>query len=312
MKIAVLMKPRMFEIKDGQKPQIGDNEILVRNVVCGVCEGDTHPYKGENLCTPFPPNGYYLGHESSGIVEKKGNLVSGIKVGDKVTLIGGGFAEYVKVIAKLAVKLPPSLNLKWALGEPIACVVAAGWRSKIKLGDRVAIIGTGFMGLLLLQLTKILGAAKITALDLLDWRLEKAKQLGADEVYNPQGKNSQKIREDIGEMDVAIESAGTQEGIDIATDLVKEHGTIVIFGYHQGYRKVNMKLWNWKSIDVINGHIRDMDKKVAAMRAGVSLLETGRLHIASLVKEYQLQQINQAFEDVIQKKKGVFKAVIYL
>lgn len=313
MKAALLVRPRNFSIEEMEKPEIGDDEILVRNIACGICEGDTHVYLGEEWDTAFPWVERFLGHESSGVIEKVGSRVSEFKVGDKVTIIGGGFAEYVKAPAKLAVKLPSNVNPIWALGEPLACAIAAGWRSKIKLGDKVAIIGSGFMGLLMLQLVKILGAAKITVLDILDWRLEKAKQLGADEVYNSLGKTPKDINKEIDEMDVVIEATGLQEGLDIATDLIVEHGTIVIFGYHQnyqGYRKVNMKVWNWKSIDVVNGHIRNMDKKVEAMKAGVNLLGAGRLHMASLVKQYTLQEVNQAFEEVIQKKNGIFKASI--
>ncbi len=313
MRVALLVNPKNFEIRERGKPEIEDDEILVRNVACGICEGDTHIYMGEGWKADLYPDGYFLGHESSGIVEKRGSKVTEFDIGDKVTMIGGGFAEYVRVPAKLAVKLPSNLDPIWALGEPIACAVAAGWRSRIKLGDKVAVIGVGFMGLLMLQLARILGAAKITAFDILNWRLEKAKQLGADEVCNSAEISSEQAKEKSDEVDVVIEATGTQNGIDIATSLVKEHGTILIFGYHQsheGYRKIDMKAWNWKSIDVINGHIRNMEKKIEAMKRGIDLLETGRLHTASLVKEYSLQQINRAFEEVIQKQRGIFKASI--
>lgn len=312
MKAMVLVGPKEFEVRDEPIPAIGSEEILVRNLGCGVCEGDTHFYRGEDLDAASCKHGCYLGHESAGIVEKSGSLVSDVRVGDRVTLIGGGFSEYVAIPAGLAVKLPRSLDPRQTLGEPMACAIAAGWRSRIKLGDRVAIVGVGFMGMLMLQLARNLGAARIIVLDLLDWRLTKSVELGADETYNCQNKDLNEIKEELPDMDVVIEASGLQEGIDIGTVLVKEHGTIVIFGYHRGYREVDMKTWNWKSIDVVNGHVRNVRTKVAAMKAGVALLESGRLHTSSLVDEYPLAQINQAFDDTIAKKKGVFKAVICL
>ena len=97
-----------------------------------------------------------------------------------ILIIGGGFAEYVVATPDQCVVLPDSIDPKWGLGEPVACCVHAMMRSRIRLGDRVAILGCGFMGLVCLQLASLMGASSITAIDLLDWRLAKAKEVGAD------------------------------------------------------------------------------------------------------------------------------------
>ena len=112
---------------------------------------------------------------------------------------------------------------------------------------------------------------------------------------------------------MVIEATGVQGGIDLVGDLVKQHGRVVLLGYHQtqdGLRSVNMKQWNFKSIDLVMGHVRRNEEKLDAMRAGLDLVATGRLDITPLVTAYPLHQVQRAFDDLVQRKEGLFKAVL--
>ena len=129
-------------------------------------------------------------------------------------------------------------------------------RFDISMGDKVGIIGAGYMGLTCMQLAKLQGAAEIVLFDLLDWRLDTAKQLGADCVVNSKDKIPQELCKEPGEFDVVIEATGVQAAIDLGTELLCHHGTLNLVGYHQsngGMRNIDMKTWNFKALNVING-----------------------------------------------------------
>jgi threonine dehydrogenase-like Zn-dependent dehydrogenase len=179
MKQAILADQKI-SLRDVDIPEILANQILVRTVGCGVCEGDLFRYKesaGNKDASPF-------GHEASGIVEKVGSCVTQFSPGDRVSSMDGGYAEYfVSDEINLAL-VPESLPLESALGEPLACCVHAAEKFNIRLGDKVAVIGCGYMGLVSLQLALLQGASQVTAFDLMPWRLKDALILGADQALN--------------------------------------------------------------------------------------------------------------------------------
>ncbi|MBN1259166.1 MAG: zinc-binding dehydrogenase, partial [Anaerolineae bacterium] len=195
----------------------------------------------------------------------------------------------------------------------VACCVHAAERFGIRPGDRVAVVGCGFMGLVCMQLARYQGAGHILAVDPIDERRAMALQLGADAALDP---TACVIADPYkGEFDVVIEAAGVPAAIDLSTDMVKQHGRIIVVGYHQsngGLRTVNMQLWNYKAIDVINGHVRRDDEKLAAMRKGVALMQEGILTTEPLATLYALDQIQRAFEDLTGRKPGLFKAVLVM
>ena len=311
MKVAVLTKAG-FGLRDADMPACGQGQVLIKTAAVGVCEGEIFRYRTLKESGQWPPE-VWMGHEGSGTVVKIGERAEGLHEGDVVTALGGAFAEYFAAPAGRVVKLPAGVDPIWALGEPIACCVHAGWRFGVRLGDRVAVIGAGFMGLMCLQLARLHGAAHVRSFDLLPWRLPVARELGADEVCDPSGRKPEDVSADTGEYDVVIEAAGTQSSVNLAGELVREHGRLILVGYHQtdgGTRTVNMKLWNWKAIDVVNGHVRNMDEKFSAMRAGVELMEAGRLQVEPLVTPYPLCEAARAFEDLRSRKEGLFKAVL--
>jgi len=296
-------------LRETGRPACGPDEVLVRTAGCGVCEGDVFHYRSR-LGTQ-PPFEVDIGHEGSGIVEQVGANVEGLVPGDAVTALCGNYAEFFVAPPTSLVKLPPAVAPVRALGEPLACCVHAAWRFGIRLGDRVAILGCGFMGLVCLQLARLMGAAHVAAFDLLSWRLDVARSLGADETANSDRLAPAEATERYGEFDVVIEAAGSDSVIDLATALIRQHGTLSLVGYHQsngGRRNVPMQVWNFKAITVVNGHVRREDEKLAAAKAAMDLLASGRLTLDPLVTDYPLADANRAFADLVGRKPGLFKA----
>ena len=311
MKVAVLTRSG-FEFREQAMPVCGPDDVLVKTLANGVCEGEVQHYR---MRANMEPPEYVLGHEGSGIVEQVGANVTGFKPGDAVTALGGKLSEYFAVPAERLVKLPPAVDPRWALGEPVACVIHAGHRFGIRVGDRVAVVGCGFMGLVALAVARLQGAAFTCAFETLPWRMETARQFGADAAVNTRERTPADVLKEFGEVDVVIEAAGVQSAIDWCGELVRQHGRIVLIGYHVsggGTRTVNMQLWNYKAIDVVNGHCRRRTEKMAAMEAGVRLMQAGRLNIEPLVTYYDLSQVAEAFQDLDNRKEGLFKAALVM
>ncbi len=310
MKTAVLTQDGI-ELIIENTPQYADDEILIKLIGCGVCSGDLFVYNNRHQ---LGTSAKRLGHEGSGRVVGVGHDVNGFELDDLVTTFAlPACAEYLVARPAEVVKLPSQVEPLYALGEAVACCVHAGNRFGVRPGDRVAVLGCGFMGLICLQLARFQGAGDIIAIDPLAYRLEMGQKLGADAVLNPLNHSAEEIVDHHGEVDVVIEAAGTQSAIDLSTPLVKEHGRIILVGYHQsndGQRTVNMERWNYKAIDVVNGHVRRQAEKLAAMEQGMKLLGRGHLWTEPLVTTYNLSEAERAFADLSDGKEGLFKAVL--
>ncbi|MCB8945448.1 MAG: alcohol dehydrogenase catalytic domain-containing protein [Ardenticatenaceae bacterium] len=306
MKTAVLTT-KGFAIEETDMPIIGDDEVLLRTLACGVCTGDLFVYKNREVLAANPLR---LGHEGSGVVAQTGRAVTGFQVGEVVTSLGGrAYADYFVAKASQLVKLPPEVDPLYALGEAVACCVHAANRFGTRHGDRVAVLGCGFMGLICLQLVKQQGAGFLCAFDPIAERREMARRLGADVVYDPNEVDAKTL----GNFEVVIEAAGVQGVVDLGTELVGQHGRFILVGYHQsdnGRRTVNMQQWNFKAIDVINGHVRRMDEKAEAMRQGMELMQQGVLDTKPLVTVYDFADIEQAFQALAGGEEGLYKVVL--
>ena len=309
MKTAVLTADG-FVLREEEIPSCGANEVLVKSAGCGVCEGDVFRYVTRND-NAGDDKGIRMGHEGSGIVAAVGSNVSEFKAGDKVTSLYGDYAEYFLADKSHLAIVPDEVDVAMALGEPIACCMSGARRFGIKMGDRVAIIGAGYMGLTCMQFVQLEGAAEIVVMDLLDWRLDSAKELGADQVVNTTGKEPDELLEELGEFDVVLEATGVQAAIDLGSKLLRHHGTLNLIGYHQsggGMRQIDMKDWNFKALTVVNSHVRDEVEKLDAMKASLQLIAHHKIDTNVLITNYKFEDINEAFTDLKARKPGLYKA----
>lgn len=260
MRAAYYNSLKNVTVKEVPIPKIKDDEVLVRVAACGICGTDVHIFHGmPGSAEAKPP--VILGHEFSGVICEAGRKVTNLVSGDRVaidpnitcgicryckkgkihlcenlTAVGvtsdGGFAEYCAVPYKQAYKIDDNLDLiTAAMAEPVACCVHGIDLAEIMAGDIVLIIGAGTIGLIMLQLAKYSGAAKIIVSDIIQEKLEKAKRLGADIVINP---NKMDIDEFLcmtdGGADVTIECVGLPICASQAISMTAKGGNIVLFG----------------------------------------------------------------------------------
>ncbi|MEL7448346.1 MAG: alcohol dehydrogenase catalytic domain-containing protein, partial [Pseudomonadota bacterium] len=217
MQIAVLTKDG-FSLRDTDVPQPKLNEVLVQTIGCGVCGGDLHVY---GIRDRLGDGESVLGHEASGVVVEVGSEVTEFAVGDRVTAIGGAYADYFAAEPDVLIKLPDGVDPIFALGEPLACCVHASERFGTQPGDRVAIVGCGFMGLICLQLAKLQGASEVVAIDPVPYRWAMALELGADRALHPD--DARVADPNTGEFEIVVEAAGVPSAIDLCSDLVTQH-----------------------------------------------------------------------------------------
>jgi NADPH2:quinone reductase len=158
MRSAILLEPRRFTVGSLDTPAPGEGEVLLKIRGCGVCGSDMGPWKGiQGLEYPMKPGA--PGHEVFGTVEALGAGVDRLKAGDLVTaLTYRAYSEYYVARAADIVPLPPALAGRVVLGEPVACAVNVSHRAGVKEGDVVVLLGTGFLGALMLQLLNLPGA----------------------------------------------------------------------------------------------------------------------------------------------------------
>lgn len=314
MKQSILVAPRQNELVEKKIPEIGPRDVLVKMVVSGVCASELLDWRGGGGTYPKEH-----GHEVTGEVVEVGKEVRRVKVGQLVTgLFSKGFAEYVVADEDRVIPVPEGVHPEAALGEPISCVISGVRRTRVEPGDTVVVIGLGFMGLLTLQAISLRGPARVIAVDLREEALEKAKSLGAHETYRPDEVPDRlkmaswdRLGQGYG-AEVVIEASGSQAGLSLASELVREHGFLSIVGYHQGGpRSVDVELWNWKAIDVLNAHERRADAQMDSMRRGLDLVARGLIDVASLVSHrFSLGEVDRAFQALDEKPEGFCKSII--
>jgi threonine dehydrogenase-like Zn-dependent dehydrogenase len=311
MLVSQLTGPRTSALVDARDPEPRPGEVVVRVDASGICASELSDW----ITGPMgPPR--RLGHEAVGTIRRVGEGISRWQEGALVTgLMSPAYAEYVTTNADHLLPVPAGVAPEHALGEPIACLVNAMRRTRLELGDKVAIVGLGYMGLGMLQLVALRGPSRLLAIDVRREALDLAWSLGADSAVLPDALDPADLGGDTDAArgsDVVFEASGTQAGLDLAGRLVRQHGILSIVGYHQGAtRTVDMQSWNFKAIDVVNAHVRRDADRMAAMAAGLDLIESGKLDFGRLVTHrYPLSDIDRAFADLERKPVGFVKAVI--
>jgi threonine dehydrogenase-like Zn-dependent dehydrogenase len=177
----------------------------------------------------------------------------------------------------------------------------------------VAVVGVGFLGAVITRLAANVGA-KVIAISRRRFALDLAERMGAWRTV-PFDERSLEVVKDLthgGLCDRVVEAVGLQAPLDLAGELTRERGRLMIAGYHQdGTRQVNLQLWNWRGLDVINAHERDPKVYVEGMRRVLEEIAQGRLDPTPLyTHRFRLDEINQAFAAVKGRPDGFLKALV--
>jgi 2-desacetyl-2-hydroxyethyl bacteriochlorophyllide A dehydrogenase len=304
MAAAALEAPGVARLRRVERPRPGRGEVLVRLEGCGVCGSSLPVWEGRPWFD-YPLGPGAPGHEGWGVAEELGEDVEGLEAGTRVALLSQrAFAEYDVARADQVVSLPPELDGRAFPGEAVGCAVNVIRRSDIRPGQRVAVVGVGFLGALLVALARDAGA-EVTALSRRPFALEVARAAGAGRAATLEEAPDE-------EFERVLEAAGVQETLDLAGRLTGVGGRLVLAGFHQdGPRTVDLQLWNWRGIDVVNAHERDPGVAVRGMREGAALVAAGRLDLEPLLTHaVPLERAHEAFEAARTRPDGFLKAVV--
>lgn len=321
MRQMVMAGPRKSRIIEVPIPKISDNEMLVRVTLTGMCHSELYSWQTAK-------EGDVLGHESVGVVAEIGKKVTGFKVGDRVTGLGGGaYKEYIVVTPNKMAHVPDNLKDEDAISEPLACLLSAAMKLPVEtLGDTIAVVGCGYMGLGAISLFKAMGYGDIIAIDFHPERLELAKKFGATETYLPDEvpEMYHSNFETIGKADLTrsgdnanvfapgiptvMEFSGTESGLQLAGDLVRAHGRLGIGGYHNdGPRTIDYMLWNFKAITTINCHERRIDYEAGLCRRCMELLSKGIWKFTGVTTVYDTEDFDRVSELMEKQAPGFIK-----
>ncbi len=315
MRAARLAGPGRIVMEETSVPEPGAGEVRIRLEGCGVCASNLTPWAGaEWMKYPLEPGG--MGHEGWGVVDALGEGVSGVAVGDRVAALSyRSYAECDVAAADAIVPLPAALDGQAFPGEPLGCAMNIFRRSEISAGQTVAIVGIGFLGALLTRLAADAGA-RVIAISRRPFSLDVAREMGAHELIpmDDHWRIIERVKELTGGVfaDRVIEAVGKQWPLDLAAELTRERGRLVVAGYHQdGPRQVNMQLWNWRGLDVINAHERDPQVYMDGIRAAVDAVASGRLDPSPLyTHRYPLDELGRALDDTRDRPDGFLKALV--
>jgi 2-desacetyl-2-hydroxyethyl bacteriochlorophyllide A dehydrogenase len=314
MKAAVLTETGKIEIKEVPPPEPGPGEVAIQVTLAGICGSDNTLFQG-GCGVPLP---VIPGHEAIGRIKKIGEGVSGLDVGQRVTIqpnfacgscpvcqsgypnicpskirLGidsdGVFADYVKVPASYVWPIPEGLADEVAvMTEPLAVAVHAMNRVLPGKGDRTLIFGAGLIGLLTLQLAALHGA-EVTACDLEESRLSLAKELGASQVMGAKDP----FETFHNTFDVIYETSGSAAALAKAIQLAAPRGKIVMLGLPKGESPIPAAVIVRKELQIVGSMIYDNEFPQA-----LELLANGQLQIEPLISaRLPLSELNNAMND---------------
>jgi threonine dehydrogenase-like Zn-dependent dehydrogenase len=313
MRAARLVAPQRIELEDVPRPVPAADEVLFQVDGSGVCSSNLEPWFGLPW-TQYPFAAGELGHEAWGTVAAIGRDVHGLRVGDPVVALSyRAFAEYDLAKADGVLRLPSGLAGVPFPGEIFGCAFNIFERSRIAAGQDVAIVGLGFLGAVLTRLCSRAGA-RVIAVSRRAFSLNLARQMGAAELLDSADRPSvvERVRElTAGKLcDRVIEATGKQAPLDLATELTGTRGLLVIAGYHQdGPRNVNLQLWNWRGLDVVNAHERDPQVYLQGMRKALDAIDQGELDPRVLCTHgYPLERLAEALTATEARPAGFVKA----
>lgn len=330
-------------IKEIDVPEIKKDQVLVQLEYVGICGSDVHYYYS-GRCGSYEVDlneDFMLGHECAGTVVEIGEDVTSLQVGDRVALepgitcgtcefckagkynlcpdvvflatppVQGCYEEYIAFPENMCFKLPDNVSTKeGALIEPLSVGFHAANQGNVQVGDTVVILGGGCIGLVTLLSCKAHGAGKIILADIVDARLEKAKELGATHVINSKEVD---VKEEIARLtegrgvDIVFETAGSPVTIAQTPFLVCKGGTIVLVGI-SAQEEIN---YNFAQIMDKEATIKSVFRYRNIYPKAIAAVASGAIDVNNIVThEFDLEHIQEAFEEAVNNKTDLVKAVI--
>ncbi|MCM1134120.1 MAG: zinc-dependent alcohol dehydrogenase family protein [Clostridium sp.] len=311
MKSAIFYGKHDLRVEEAKMPNLGPKEVLIQVKACGICGTDVHIYEGDKGAAEVTPP-TILGHEFSGVIAQIGSEVKNFHVGERVcidpncycgacdycrsgevhfcehmigygTTVNGGFAEYCAVNERQVYRLGENTSFtQGAMTEPVACCLHGIDMCNIRPGHQVVIIGGGMIGLLMLQLSKLAGAARVALLEPVEKKREMGRKLGADVCIDP-------LHEDVKErlakagmnwIQTVIECAGLPATMEQAIDLAGNKGTVMMFGLTKPEEQIAVRPYDIfrKELTLKASYINPLTQARA-----LQLIDSGRLDVESMV-----------------------------
>ena len=341
MKVAVMEGIGKIGFTERDIPVPKDDEVLVKLEYVGICGSDLHYYESGAIGDYVVKPPFVLGHEPGGVVVEVGKNVSHLKVGDRVALepgktcghcefckegkynlcpdviffatppVDGVFQEYVAHEADLCFKLPDNVStLEGALIEPLAVGFHAAIQGDAHLGQKAVVMGSGCIGLVSMMALKARGVSEVYVVDIMEKRLYKAMELGADGVINGAKEDVvSKVMELTGGKgaDLVIETAGTEITTRQAISLTKKGSTIVLVGYSKsGEMTLPMSLALDKELT-----FKTVFRYRNIYPMAIDAVAKGKVNLKGIVTDiFTLDQAQEAMDHSVHNKADIVKAVI--
>ena len=341
MKVAVMNGIGKMGFEERDIPTPKDNEVLVKLEYVGICGSDLHYYETGAIGDYIVKPPFVLGHEPGGVVVEVGSDVKHLKVGDRVALepgktcghcefckqgkynlcpdvvffatppVDGVFQEYVAHEADLCFKLPENVStLEGALIEPLAVGFHAAIQGDAHLGQKAVVMGAGCIGLVSMMALKARGVSEVYVVDIMEKRLDKAMELGADGVINGAKEDVLEVVKQLTNgdgMDLVVETAGTEITTRQAIHMAKKGANIVLVGYSKsGEMTLPMSLVLDKELTFKTvfryRHIYPM---------AIEAVAAGKVNLKGIVTDiFTLDEAQKAMDYSVNNKADIVKAVI--
>jgi len=311
MKSAVLYGKCDLRVEDFPVPSVGPRQVLIRVKACGVCGTDVHIFHGDKGSADITPP-IILGHELAGVITEVGVEVTKYHVGDRVCIdpsyccdtcefcrrgeahycperrgygsrMNGGFAQFCAVHERQLYRLGENTTFEQgAMAEPVACCLHGIDLCGIKAGHQVLVIGGGMIGLIMVQLARLAGAAKVALIATGEGQRAMGRKLGADVCIDPAAQDAAAVLRESGMhwVNTVIECVGKPETVLQAIDLAGRGATVMIFGLTKPDETVpiNPFLMFRKELTLKTSFINPYTQQRA-----LDLIDSGRLDVTSMV-----------------------------
>ena len=333
----VMTEPKKITFRNIPVPAPGPDQVLVKIKKIGVCGSDIHVYHGTHPYTSYPVT---QGHEVSGQIAKLGEYVTGLEVGQKVTIepqvfcgrcypclhgkynlcenlkvmgfqTTGTASEYFAVDASKVTPIPEELTYsEGAMLEPLAVAVHAAKRFPDYKGCKAVVLGSGTIGALLIQALKALGADKVLATDISDYRLALAKEIGADYTVNTLKEDYKTaLLEAFGpdKADVIYECAGTDITMDQAIQNARKGSTIILVAVFGKLANIDLAKLNDSELDLNTSMMYRHEDYVDAIR----FVKEGRIQLKPLQSaHFAFADYQKAYEYIDADREKCMKVII--